>query len=112
MLAMWSWFLRWSVGYGYAPWRALIPFAASWILAWLIFAHAHDGDMTPTATVHDQFHPAIYALDLLLPVVNLRQRVNWTPHHSYYWWTLGFTIGGWLIATVIVVGLTDLFKHD
>ena len=112
ILALWSWFLRWSIGYGYAPWRGLIPFAVCWTLGSLVFAQVHPGDMTPTATAHDQFQSVVYALDLLLPVVNLRQRASWTPHHSYFWWTLGFTIGGWLIATVIVAGLTDLFKHD
>ena len=112
MVRLWSWFLRQSIGYGYAPWRALPWFAASWGLAFLVFAQTKSADMTPAPNAQEEFHPAIYALDLLLPVVNLRQRDNWTPHHGYVWWALAFTIAGWLIATVIIAGLADLFKHD
>jgi hypothetical protein len=111
--AAWSWLLRSTIGYGYAPWRALFWFAAVWTIASLVFAQARLGDdLTARPGEHDQYHPIAYALDLLLPVVNLQQRQHWIPNHGYFWWTIGFTIMGWLIATVVVAGLADLFKHD
>jgi len=112
LLALWSWFLRWTIGYGYAPWRGLIWFTISWAFASFIFSNARDGEITAVPTLHDQFHSVIYALDLLLPVVNLKQRDNWIPHHAYYWWTVIFTIVGWLIATIVVAGLANIFKRE
>jgi hypothetical protein len=58
------------------------------------------------------FNPARYTLDLLLPVANLHQRDAFVPHGAAAWWALGLSLAGWLLAAVVVAGLTGVFKRD
>ncbi|HEX5497466.1 MAG TPA: hypothetical protein VFX70_23150, partial [Mycobacteriales bacterium] len=110
--AGWSWFLRWTIGYGYAPWRSLWWLAPLYLAGWLeIFRRIRPQDLT---ALHrgEVFHPALYTLDLLVPVVSLKQRDAWAVHGGYEWWTAGYTAIGWLAASIIAAGLAGVFKRD
>ena len=69
---------------------------------------------TPAKTTADQpgFNPARYTADLLLPVVNFKQRDVFVAHGWVAWASFGFVFAGWLLALVVVAGLTGVFKRD
>jgi hypothetical protein len=58
------------------------------------------------------FHALPYTLDLLLPVANLKQRDAFIPDGYAFWWVLGLTLTGWLLAAVVLAGLSGVFKRD
>jgi hypothetical protein len=49
---------------------------------------------------------------LLLPVVNFKQRDVFVAHGWVAWASFGFVFAGWLLALVVVAGLTGVFKRD
>src|SRR5664280_1720459 len=113
----WSFFLRWTIGYGYRPTLVLPYLVGLFAVGSLILNHAdhaHPSMLAPTKTGPAQpgFNAARYTLDLLLPVANLRQRDAFILHGYATWWVFGLTLGGWLLALVLVAGLTGVFKRD
>ena len=113
----WSFFLHWTIGYGYRPTLVLPYLVGLFAVGSLILNHAdhaHPSMFAPTKTGPAQpgFNAARYTLDLLLPVANLRQRDAFTPLGYATWWVFGLTLGGWLLALVLVAGLTGVFKRD
>ena len=72
-----AWSARWTIGYGYRPDLALIPLVMLTIADWKIFDVAYwTGLLHPAKTGAEQpgFHSFRYTMDLLLPVVNFKQR--------------------------------------
>ncbi|GAB3534245.1 translocation/assembly module TamB domain-containing protein [Phytohabitans suffuscus] len=97
-----------TVGYGYRPLRA-----ASWLVALLVvgtllhyrFRPAPVGDAPPA------FQPAIYTLDLLLPIVDLGQERSFQPAGGQQWLAYLLIAAGWLLATTIAAGLTRALRR-
>jgi hypothetical protein len=113
----WSFFLRWTIGYGYRPTLVLPYLVGLFAVGSLVLNHAdhaHPSMFAPTKTGPAQpgFNAARYTLDLLLPVANLKQRDTFIPLGYATWWVFGLTLGGWLLALVLVAGLTGVFKRD
>lgn len=112
----WSAFLRWTIGYGYRPALALFWLLGLLALGWVLFDVAYPKNFKPansSSTVdRPDFHPARYTADLLLPVVNFKQRDAFVAHGWAAWAAFGFTFAGWLLAAVVVAGLTGVFKRD
>ena len=110
----WSFVLRWTIGYGYQPALALPYLAALFVIGWVVFDHAYPTALRPAKSGPGQpgFNPARYTLDLLLPVANLHQRDTFVPYGYAAWWAFGLTLAGWLLAAVVVAGLTGVFKRD
>ena len=113
----WSFFLHLTIGYGYRPTLVLPYLVGLFAVGSLILNHAdhaHPSMLAPTKTGPAQpgFNAARYTLDLLLPVANLKQRDTFIPHGYATWWVFGLTLGGWLLALVLVAGLTGVFKRD
>ena len=110
----WSFVLRWTIGYGYRPALALPYLAGLFVTGWVVFGHAYPTELRPAKSGPEQpgFNPARYTLDLLLPVANLHQREAFVPHGYATWWAFGLTLAGWLLAAVVVAGLTGVFKRD
>jgi hypothetical protein len=111
----WNSLLRWTVGYGYRPWQAGLWLAALLLIGTMVFAttHAH-GQITPAKKPQElqHFNPLIYALDVLLPIVNLGQEGGWVPHRAaaVCFWLLA--LAGWVLTTTVVAALTGLIKRD
>lgn len=108
----WSALLRWTIGYGYQPTRVL-PYLLSLLVlgaTGMRFAYPEHVSLKPGAV--GAFNAYIYTLDLLLPVVNLKQRDLFSVDGWATWWVLGLTLAGWLIAAVVVAGLTGLFRRN
>jgi hypothetical protein len=110
----WGLVLDGLVGYGYRTWLA-----ALWLLGFLalgtwIFAAAHPQAMTPTKPPNElpAFQPAVYAADVLLPIVDLRQQDAWLPHGFALWWSWVSILVGWILTTAVVAALTGILKRD
>jgi len=110
----WSVFLRWTIGYGYRPALVLPWLIGLFIVGWVVFDRAFPAHLHPANGGPDQpgFNPARYTLDLLLPVANLKQRDAFVPDGGVAWWAFGLSLAGWLLAAVVVAGLTGVFKRD
>jgi hypothetical protein len=110
----WGLVLDGLVGYGYRTWLA-----ALWLLGFLalgtwIFAAAHPQAMTPTKPLDElpAFQPVVYALDVLLPIVDLRQQDAWLPHGFALWWSWVSILIGWILTTAVVAALTGILKRE
>jgi len=112
---VWSVVLRWTIGYDYRPALALIPLVMLTIAGWKIFDVAYwTGLLHPAKTGAEQpgFHSFRYTMDLLLPVVNFKQRDSFVAEGWAAWAAFGFTFAGWLLAAIVVAGLSGVFKRD
>ncbi len=111
------WLLWLAVGYGYKPGRALFVVAALLAVGDRLFSGLHaDGSLQPRGTGNTpepEFAPVLYTLDLLLPIVNLKQRDAWVAvtQHAQVVSTL-FIIAGWALATAVAAALSGLIKKD
>ena len=119
-LAMMSWYHRlWhyllgvTIGYGYRPWRALL-----WIVGFIVlgaFLFQSGSDTTQFEKTIDGAPPAfntwVYSLDAFVPLIDLHQAKYRLPKggglRAYLWFHIGF---GWLLTTLLVVGLTGLVR--
>ncbi|MFC8277889.1 hypothetical protein ACFUJR_36245 [Streptomyces sp. NPDC057271] len=104
--------LRITVRYGYSPLRILIWLGTLEVLGGILFSvfrddielRSKDGEEAP-------FQPWLYTLDLLLPVVTLKQRDLFIPHSTALWLSVGFTISGWILGSVLAVGVVNMIKR-
>lgn len=138
---LWRWVLRFTTGHGFAPGRSLLialPLAVA-LTAWL--AHARHEDMlvatddtvaavgeVPQSSVCDDHYPCVqpfvYALDNLVPIVDLGQRSRWAPdqsHRGASWlddgrWLAAATWAtstlGWVLATLVAASFTQTVRRD
>lgn len=86
------------VGYGYRPFRA-----ASWLVGLLAFGTIVFSIATPEKLESEHnahFNAFFYTLDLLLPIGNLGQEVEFAPKGVYQW------IANLIVAAGLVLGLT------
>jgi hypothetical protein len=112
---LWSLLLDGLVGYGYRTWLAGVWLAGFWLVGWAVFdrAHAnHELVLARPGEAHPGFHGAVYALDTLLPVVDLRQQAIWIPQGGVQWWAWASILAGWILTTAVVAALTGLLKRD
>jgi hypothetical protein len=110
----WNTLLRWTVGYGYQTWKAGLWLLGLVGLGWIIFDLAHPAHLT-TAKPPGQrpwFHAGLYALDLLLPFVDLGYQSTWTAYDWARWVYLGWNLAGWVLITAVVAALTGLIKKE
>jgi hypothetical protein len=107
----WLWYA--TVGYGYRTWLAGIWLAALVALGDWIFTGAYPAHMTATTSRPAPFHAAVYALDLLLPVVGLGEKSAWQPQGTaLLYWSWALTGAGWILTTAVVAGMTGILKRD
>jgi hypothetical protein len=108
---LWSWLQDVTVGYGYQPARA-----ALWLVAMLVVGTAFFGVDRPhpvgTGTA-PAFNPFLYALDVLIPIIDLGQQSAFAPTG------LGaqlvadlLIISGWVLATTAAAGATRALRRD
>lgn len=131
-------FNDWFRGYGYRPLRALWPLICIVILVWLSLQPIAFVDTMratdPTGIVYTPrgqlsiieqqkvpeqqcgdgkvrcFSPMLYAIDTVVPIVDLKQRSIWSPSTDaggeiLLWWLTAATLSGWAISSLLVVGL-------
>jgi disulfide bond formation protein DsbB len=102
-----------TIDYGYRPSRALIWLAVFLIAGTLTFSAAYPEALHPTkpgSPEQPAFSPFRYTVDLLLPVANFKEQDAFVADGWAAWASFGFTLAGWLLATVVVAGLAGVFK--
>jgi hypothetical protein len=77
-----------------------------------VLAAAHPQNISPKPGIETSFSEHRYAVDLLLPIADLGQRDLFLVTGWASWWVFGLALAGWLIAAVVVAGLTGIFKRD
>ncbi len=138
-------FLGFTVRYGYRPGRAVLWLLLPLIIGIVLFRWASAADlMAPTSTTilstqswqqnreipaeyadYPRFSSPLYALDTLIPVVNLHMEQYWEPSlapPSPRAWGVSLPswvpwlylrlhiVGGWLLTTLAVLGFTGIVR--
>jgi hypothetical protein len=124
-----------TIRYGYNTWRALAALAAVYAVAVVVFTlAAHHGNLIVPIQQAASGHPAPpasdctntypcflaagYAIDVVIPLINVHQAAYWGPDADS---TLGAlltiftwlcTALGWLLATLGVAGFTGLVRNS
>jgi hypothetical protein len=112
---VWNRLLYVTVGYGYRTWFAGLWLAGFLLAGTILFAVAHANRLLTAAKPARElqhFNPLVYALDVLLPIVNLGQDGGWVPHRwaAVCYWLL--TLAGWVLTTAVVAALSGLLERE
>ncbi|MFD9356563.1 oxidoreductase [Streptomyces sp. NPDC060031] len=106
----WGYLQDWTVVYGYRPGRAALWMAVLWAAGTLLFSW-HREPPAIKADEHPQWDPALYALDLLLPVIDLGQQDQWKLQGGWQWGAAALVILGWILATTVAAGASRLLRR-
>jgi hypothetical protein len=93
-----------TTGYGYRPARAL-----GWLLVLTAGVATVFSTTPPRAVQPDSgspFQPVAYALDLILPILDLGQQNSFIPVGATQWLAWASSLAGWLLATTVIAGIT------
>jgi hypothetical protein len=124
-----NWLLDVTIKYGYKTRRAAVGLAVVFVafLLMSICAQHHHAVVpaenfagmhpVPTATrcasSYPCFYPPGYAIDVVIPVINVHQADHWGLHG--WGWVVGSwiaTVLGWAAVTLLVVGYTGLVRQQ
>ncbi|MGW0392381.1 oxidoreductase [Streptomyces sp. NPDC003042] len=105
----WGHLQDWTVAYGYRPGRAALWMAVLWAAGALLFSRHEPAPIK--AGEHPEWNPALYALDLLLPVINLGQEGHWKMTGGWQWGAAALVILGWILATTVAAGASRLLRR-
>jgi hypothetical protein len=134
----------WTVGYGYRPTRVLWLLAMLLILvaASLVtpavqgtLRASSEGDVFTTTGIlidadgetspqHDAcgdgrvrcFHPVLYSLDTVVPLISLDQRSTWYPNpfapwgELVEWWLSLAAVAGWILSSIFLLSFARLAR--
>ncbi|MEV4427965.1 oxidoreductase [Streptomyces sp. R-07] len=106
---LWGYLQDWTVAYGYRPGRAALWMAVLWAAGTVVFSHYR-----PVALKADEapeWNGTLYALDLLLPVINLGQDGYWRLEGIWQWVAAVLILLGWILATTVAAGATRLLSR-
>ncbi|WP_432096653.1 oxidoreductase [Streptomyces sp. bgisy100] len=106
----WGYLQDWTVAYGYKPGRATVWMAVLWACGALLFARHPPGELKHGESPH--WNAALYALDLLLPVIDLGQDSYWKPEGRYQWAAAMLIVLGWILATTVAAGASRLLRRS
>ncbi|MFE0513464.1 oxidoreductase [Streptomyces sp. NPDC058964] len=106
---LWGYAQDWTVAYGYRPGRAAVWMAVLWAAGTLAFVHAGHPPMNPGG--HPVWNPALFTLDLLLPVIDLGQVGQWQLRGGWQWLSAAMILLGWILATTVAAGATRLLRR-
>ncbi|CAM5331453.1 MULTISPECIES: oxidoreductase [Streptomyces] len=106
----WGYLQDWTVAYGYRPGRAAVWMAVLWAAGTLAFTRA---DHPPVSSGgHPVWSPALFTLDLLLPVIDLGQAGQWQLRGGWQWLAAALILIGWVLATTVAAGATRLLRRS
>ncbi|GAA2596166.1 MULTISPECIES: oxidoreductase [Streptomyces] len=107
---LWGYVQDWTVAYGYRPGRAAVWMAVLWAAGSLAFAQA--GHPPLKRGEHPEWSPALFTLDLLLPVIDLGQVGFWQLRGGWQWLATAMILLGWILATTVAAGATRLLRRN
>ncbi|HZV73106.1 MAG TPA: hypothetical protein VFF79_05255 [Conexibacter sp.] len=110
---VWNGFLRWTVGYGYRPLRALVLLLALLSVGTVAFSHFHTAhEIIPMKAAHPPFDAIIYTLDRLTPIVSFGLRDAYAPTGAAQWWAVSYALLGWALSIAIIAGLNAAVRRE
>ncbi|WP_199923464.1 oxidoreductase [Streptomyces sp. NRRL F-5123] len=109
---VWGWVQDVTVGYGYRPGRAAIWMALLWALGAVYFALHPSPQPADAGGYRPHWSPPLYALDLLLPVIDLGQDNAWRETGIAQWVASVLTLLGWMLATTAAAGASRLLRRS
>ena len=74
--------------------------------------------VTQCTSVYPCFYPIGYAIDTVIPIINVHQATYWGPNGHAVWgralvaFTWAGTALGWALATLAVAGYTGLARNS
>lgn len=110
-------------GYGYQPRNAFFTLVVYWLLGLVLFHSAPQDAFVSTSAASDgqfncvSFDPAIYALDVMLPILDLQQEARCfiTASPELRWWRWGmvfYAVVGWVVTSVAVLTFSGVFRRE
>ncbi|MFE2527106.1 oxidoreductase [Streptomyces sp. NPDC059382] len=105
----WGYLQDWTVVYGYRPGRAALWMAVLWAAGSLLFSRLDPPAIK--ADEHPHWNAALYALDLLLPVVDFGQEGQWDLRGGWQWGAAALVVLGWILATTVAAGASRLLRR-
>ncbi|GAA2580981.1 hypothetical protein SMC26_21105 [Actinomadura fulvescens] len=109
LLRVWSRLQDITTGYGYRPWRALL-----WLGVLLTAGGVVYGISPPEPLKRDEaphFNPVVYALDLLIPIVELGQERAFNPAGAHQWLSYALVAAGWVLTATVAAGAARIFSR-
>ncbi|MFF0424458.1 oxidoreductase [Streptomyces sp. NPDC004520] len=106
---LWGYLQDWTVAYGYRPGRAALWMAVLWAAGTVAFAHYRPIPLK--ADEAPEWNATLYALDLLVPVINLGQDGAWRLEGLWQWAAAALVCLGWILATTVAAGATRLLRR-
>jgi hypothetical protein len=106
---LWGYLQDWTVAYGYRPGRAALWMAVLWAAGAVAFSQIDPAPIKPDE--HPRWNAALYALDLLLPVINLGQDGYWQLDGRWQWASAALILLGWILATTVAAGASRLLRR-
>nr|WP_172384023.1 oxidoreductase [Streptomyces sp. MNP-20] len=107
---LWGYAQDWTVAYGYRPGRAALWMAVLWAASAIAFSRADHPPLKEGE--HPDWNPALFALDLLLPVIDLGQDTYWQLRGGWQWFAAALILTGWILATTVAAGATRLLRRN
>ncbi|MGG8408302.1 oxidoreductase [Streptomyces sp. 12297] len=106
---LWGYLQDWTVAYGYRPGRAALWMAVLWAAGAAAFSRHDPPAIKPEE--HPLWNPVLYALDLLLPVIDLGQDGYWRLEGGWQWAGAVLVLLGWVLATTVAAGASRLLRR-
>lgn len=106
---LWGYAQDWTVAYGYRPGRAAVWMAVLWAAASLAFARDDPPPADPER--HPHWNASLFALDLLLPVIDFGQVGQWQLRGGWQWLAAAVILLGWVLATTVAAGVTRTLRR-
>ncbi|GAA2287896.1 hypothetical protein GCM10010431_00830 [Streptomyces kunmingensis] len=107
---VWGYLQDWTVAYGYRPGRAAVWMAVLWAVGAFAFSRASHPPIK--AGEGPQWNATLFALDLLLPVIDLGQSSSWQLRGGWQWAAAAMVLLGWILATTVAAGTTRLLRRN
>jgi len=128
-----------TIGYGYRPMRAVLLLVILEGIGTTVFyfnqrighivprdlvSRGATGEKATGSVDYRSFHPLVYSLDTLIPVVDLGMESRWEPLRAkstvvgrapweWGWWYLRLhVLLGWLFTTLSILGFTGLVRPE
>jgi hypothetical protein len=99
-----------TVGYGYRTWLALIWLGGLWAIGYACMRNLHPATID-SGLVGSQWSPALFTLDLLLPIIGFEQEGIFAMTGAYRWVAASLELAGWVLATAVVAGLSRALQR-
>ena len=94
-----------AVGYGYRPTRAL-----AWLLALIAAVATYTATHPPRLPTASgpSFNPVAYAVDVVLPILDLGQEKAFLTSGVAQWITWVAALAGWVLATTVIAAISRI----